>query len=176
MSRIGCSLLLRSVDNAEIQLATMMIIPSGPYLLAEYFVFSGAIAAVLTGLLFGNYGSTGGLSIRSVHTLNATWEFPGFVANSLIFLADRHRPRPTRQLAAFWVVITVAFLATLLDRAAAVYRLMPLLRGKWTIPGAYRPVLIWGRLRGAVSLALTHEHVPFNQLGQSYRREQALLE
>ena len=39
-----------------------------------------------TALFFGNYGSASGLSPRSVHALSATWEFLGFVANSLIFL------------------------------------------------------------------------------------------
>jgi len=48
----------------------------------------------------------------------------------------------------------VAFLATLLGRAGAVYGLVPLLRGEQTIPRPYRPVLVWGGLRGAVSLAL----------------------
>jgi CPA1 family monovalent cation:H+ antiporter len=147
------SLLLRAVDNAQIQLTTMVIGAYGSYLLAEYFAFSGAIAVVLTGLLFGNYGSTGGLSLRSLHALNATWEFLGFVANSLIFLLIGIALDP-RQLAAFWAPIAIAFLATLLGRAVAVYGLIPLLRGERAIPTKYRPVLIWGGLRGAVSLAL----------------------
>src|SRR4029079_5816470 len=59
------SLLLRAVDNAQIQLTTMMIAAYGSYLLAEYFGFSGAIAVVLTGLLFGTHGSTSRARLRS---------------------------------------------------------------------------------------------------------------
>jgi CPA1 family monovalent cation:H+ antiporter len=147
------SLLLRAVDHAQIQLTTTVIAAYGAYLLAEHFAFSGAIAVVVTGLLFGNYGSTSGLSLRSVYALGATWEFLGFVANSLIFLLIGIALDP-RQLVAFWVPIAVAFLATVLGRAVAVYGLMPLLRGERQVPRPYRPVLVWGGLRGAVSLAL----------------------
>jgi CPA1 family monovalent cation:H+ antiporter len=147
------SLLLRAVDNAQIQITTTVIAAYGAYLLAEHFGFSGAIAVVLTGLLFGNYGATNGLSLRSLHALNATWEFLGFVANALIFLLIGIALDP-RQLVTFAGPIAVAFLATLLGRTVAVYGLMPLLRGAQQIPRRFRPILVWGGLRGAVSLAL----------------------
>lgn len=150
---IAASRLLRAVDHAQIQLTTTVIAAYGSYLLAERFSFSGAIAVVLTGLLIGNYGSTSGLSVRSVHAIGTTWEFLGFVANSLIFLLIGIALDP-RQLATFWLPIAIAFLATLFGRAVAVYGLMPLLRGERRVPGTYRPVLVWGGLRGAVSLAL----------------------
>ena len=147
------SWLLRAVDNPQIQITTTVIAAYGSYLLAEQFGFSGAIAVVVSGLLFGNYGSTSGISVRSVYALATTWEFLGFVANSLIFLLIGIALDP-RQLATFAGPIAVAFLATLLGRAVAVYGLIPLLRGERKIPRAYRPVLVWGGLRGAVSLAL----------------------
>lgn len=147
------SLLLHMVDNAQIQLTTTVIAAYGAYMLAERFGLSGAIAVVVAGLLIGNYGSTSGLSLRSVHALSSTWEFLGFVANSLIFLFIGIALDP-RQLLTFAAPIAVAFLATILGRAVAVYGLMPLLRGELTIPRAYRPALLWGGLRGAVSLAL----------------------
>lgn len=147
------SRLLRAVDHVQIQLTTTVIAAYGSYLLAERLSFSGAIAVVTAGLLIGNYGSTSGLSVRSVHALSTTWEFLGFVANSLIFLLIGIALDPS-QLARYWAPIAVAFLATLLGRAVAVYGLIPLLRGERQVPRAYRPVLIWGGLRGAVSLAL----------------------
>jgi CPA1 family monovalent cation:H+ antiporter len=147
------SRLLRAVDHEQIQLTTTVIAAYGSYLLAERLGLSGAIAVVTAGLLIGNYGSTSGLSVRSVYALGTTWEFLGFVANSLIFLLIGIALDPS-QLARYWAPITVAFLATLLGRVVAVYVLIPLLRSERQIPRAYRPVLIWGGLRGAVSLAL----------------------
>lgn len=147
------SRLLRTLDSAQIQITATVVAAYGAYVLAEAFTFSGAIAVVVTALFFGNYGSASGLSPRSVHALSATWEFLGFVANSLIFLLIGIALDPLT-IAGHWWVIAIAFVAALGGRAVAVYLLMPLLRGARKIPGKYYPVLLWGGLRGAVSLAL----------------------
>ena len=147
------SRLLRAIDSAQIQITATVVAAYGAYLLAETLTFSGAIAVVVAALFFGNYGSAHGLSPRSVRALSATWEFLGFVANSLVFLLIGIALDPLQVLSNWWV-ITIAFLATLGGRAVVVFLLMPLLRGAQKIPPRYLPVLLWGGLRGAVSLAL----------------------
>ena len=149
----GGSRLLRTIDSAQIQITLTVVAAYGAYLLAETFGFSGAVAVVITALFFGNYGSASGLSPRSVHALGATWEFLGFVANSLIFLLIGIALDPLT-IAGHWWVIGLAFVAALAGRAVVVYLLMPLLRGARKLPGTYLPALVWGGLRGAVSLAL----------------------
>lgn len=147
------SLLLRVLDNPQLELLVTVIAAYGSYLLAESFTFSGAIAVVLVGLLFGNYGATAGLSPRSIYALSTTWEFIGFVANSFIFLLIGIELVPFVLVRNWWPIL-VAFLAALIGRAVVVYLLLPLLRGKMKIPYRFGPVLVWGGLRGAVSLAL----------------------
>lgn len=147
------SLLLRTVDMAQVQITATVLAAYGAYLVAEHLTFSGAIAVVVTGLLIGNYGSTRGVSPTSVHALSATWEFLGFVANSFIFLLIGIELDPAT-LARNWWPIVVAFAAAVVARTCAVYVLLPWLRGPHTIPWAYYPVVAWGGLRGAVSLAL----------------------
>jgi monovalent cation:H+ antiporter, CPA1 family len=147
------SMLLRAVDNAQIQITATVLAAYGSYLLADHFTFSGAIAVVVAGLLIGNYGSTRGVSPASVHALSATWEFLGFVANSLIFLLIGIELDPVT-LAQNWWPIAAAFVATVIARAGVVYLLLPCLRGAQKIPWPQYPAVIWGGLRGAVSLAL----------------------
>ena len=149
----GGSLLLRAIDNAQIQIISTVVAAYGSYLLAEHFTFSGAIAVVVTALFFGNYGTTAGLSPRSVHALSTTWEFMGFVANSLIFLLIGIELDPLTLIQNWWPIL-IAFLASLMGRAFGVYLLTPVLRGVAKIPWAFQPALVWGGLRGAVSLAL----------------------
>ena len=156
------SFLLRVIDNPQIQLLITMIAAYGSYLLAERLTFSGAIAVVLVGLFFGNYGATAGLSPRSVYALSTTWEFAGFVANSFIFLLIGIELDPL-VLARDWWPIIIAFLAALVGRAVMVSLLLPLLRGEVRIPYTFGPVLVWGGLRGAVSLALVLS-LPFTLL------------
>lgn len=147
------SLLLRVLENPQLELLVTVIAAYGSYLLAESFTFSGAIAVVLVGLFFGNYGATAGLSPRSIYALSTTWEFIGFVANSCVFLLIGIELVPFILLSNWWPVL-IAFLAALIGRAVVVYLLLPLLRGRMKIPYSFGPVLIWGGLRGVVSLAL----------------------
>jgi CPA1 family monovalent cation:H+ antiporter len=149
----GGSRLMHTVDNAQIQITATVVAAYWSYLLADYLTFSGPIATVVTALFFGNYGFRTGVSPRSVHALSSTWAFIGFVANSLVFLLIGLEI-DLRAFAGVWEYIAVAFLASLVGRAVVVYGVMPWLRGKQKIPKEYRPVLLWGGLRGAVSLAL----------------------
>jgi len=147
------SRLMRAVDNPQAQVAATVVAAYGAYLLADALTFSGAIAVVVAGLIFGNYGATSGVSPRTVFALGATWNFLGFVANSIIFLLIGIELDPPT-LARNWWVIVIAFLAALVGRAVAISLLLPWLRGKQEIPWRYQPALLWGGLRGAVSLAL----------------------
>ncbi|HEY7983788.1 MAG TPA: cation:proton antiporter [Ktedonobacterales bacterium] len=145
--------LMRRIDNAQAQIMASVVAAYGAYLLAETLTFSGAIAVVVAGLIFGNYGTTGGVSPRLVFALHTTWEFLGFCANSLIFLLIGIELDPLTLLGHWWPIL-IAFAAALLGRAVAVYGFLPWLRGPLAIPWQFRPALLWGGLRGAVSLAL----------------------
>ncbi len=147
------SRLLRAVDNAQIQITATVAAAYGAYLLADALTFSGAIAVVVASLFFGNYGSARGLRPQSIHAIGATWEFLAFVANSLVFLLIGISLDPL-EIARNWWLIGGAFLATLVGRAVVVYLVMPLLRGPRAIPRTFLPVVLWGGLRGVVSLAL----------------------
>jgi CPA1 family monovalent cation:H+ antiporter len=147
------SRLMRAVDNPQAQVIATVVAAYGSFLLADVLSLSGAIAVVVAGLTFGNYGATSGVSPRTVFALGVTWDFLGFVANSLIFLLIGIELDPPT-LAQNWWLIIVAFLATLAGRLVTVYALLPWLRGRQTLPWQYPPALLWGGLRGAVSLAL----------------------
>jgi CPA1 family monovalent cation:H+ antiporter len=149
----GGSLLLRTLDNAQVQVTATVVAAYGSYLLAERFAVSGAIAVVVTGLFFGNYGATRGVGPDTVHALGATWEFLGFLANSLVFLLIGIASDPLT-LARAWWPIALTFVAAVVARACAVYLLLPWLRGPRAIPWRFQPAIVWGGLRGAVSLAL----------------------
>jgi CPA1 family monovalent cation:H+ antiporter len=147
------SRLMRAVDNPQAQVIATVVAAYGSYQLADVLSLSGAIAVVVAGLTFGNYGATSGVSPRTVFALGVTWDFLGFVANSLIFLLIGIELDPPTLVRNWWLII-VAFLATLVGRLVTVYGLLPWLRGRQNIPWQYPPALLWGGLRGAVSLAL----------------------
>jgi len=157
-------IVLKNVDDHLIETATTVALAFGSFVVAEEFGvilgledvhFSGILSVVAAGLMVGNIGSQN-TSPTTKLTLNNFWEFMTFVVNSLVFLLIGLEIE-IAQMIPFIGAILVAVGAILLSRAVIVYGLMALfsrLRPSRAIPMAYRHVMLWGGLRGAISLAL----------------------
>ncbi len=159
MARATCAavILLREHPVAEITLTVSLAYLS--YVVAEvYFGVSGVVAVVTAALVVGSLGRTR-ISATAWESLTVTWAQLNFWASSLIFiLAAMLVPRMLGQL--LWsdaAMLAVVLLAALAARAAVVYGLFPglsLLGLADRVDSAQRLVILWGGLRGAVTLAL----------------------
>jgi CPA1 family monovalent cation:H+ antiporter len=89
-------------------------------------------------------------------TLEHFWELLTFLVNSLVFLVIGLTVTPRTLLGELWAV-AVALIGVVVVRVALVYGLAELaerIQPRRRIPMAYRQVMTWGGLRGAISLAL----------------------
>jgi CPA1 family monovalent cation:H+ antiporter len=125
---------------------------------SQYLHVSGVVACVVAGLTLGTTGRTR-VTPTSWESMVETWEQLGFWSNSLIFvLAAMLVPQLLAGLAPIdFLRLAVLVAAALMARATVVYGLLsPLAALKLTgkVSNAYRAVIVWGGLRGAVSLAL----------------------
>ncbi|MDX2456211.1 MAG: sodium:proton antiporter [Gammaproteobacteria bacterium] len=126
------------------------------YIVAESVLqVSGVMAVLITGLILG---------YRSQHAAPATntgfeqklWEFNAYVANVLVFLIMG----VTITLGMFeerWLAMLIGIAGVLLARAVGILTGVPLLNSLTPIEPISRPfqiVMLWGGLRGAVTLAL----------------------
>jgi CPA1 family monovalent cation:H+ antiporter len=148
-------IILRNVDDALIETATTVALAFGSYVAAEQFHLSGILAVVAAGIFVGNIG-TQNTSPTTRVTLDNFWEFMAFVANSLVFLLIGLRIE-IQQFQAYLFPVVIAVVAVLLSRAIVVYAMTGLnnvINRRAFIPMAYRHVMFWGGLRGAISLAL----------------------
>jgi CPA1 family monovalent cation:H+ antiporter len=127
----------------------------GAFLLAEGFHLSGVMAALVAGLILGQVErrtSRGGGSGELCHL----WEYKAWIANALLFLVSG----VSFQLAMFtdqWLAMLIGIAAVLASRAVSVLAFTPLLDripGIEPLPKPWRPVVWWGGVRGAVTLAL----------------------
>jgi len=143
----------RTTDHlVEITLTTLAA--WGSFLLAEHFHVSGVLAALTAGLLVGNVGWMGSISDSGRPAVLAFWEYVAFLANSLVFLliGGREAQMP---LMSVLEAAAVAVVLSLAGRAAAVYPITALFRGRdLAVPAGFQHVLWWGGLRGALALAL----------------------
>ncbi|RMG14551.1 MAG: hypothetical protein D6731_10130 [Planctomycetota bacterium] len=148
----------RVTSNEHVEISLSVVLAYATFLAAEHLLHvSGVMAVVAAGLVAGSYGSTK-VSPSVVEFMHSFWEYTSFIMNSLIFffvglvivrqlsLADVGRWAP---------VLGAVLVAALLVRAAGVYGTVPLL-SRWIEPidRRYQTVMVWGGLRGAVSLAL----------------------
>ena len=116
------------------------------------------MAVVTAGLVMGSYGRTK-VSPATWHALHETWEQLGFWANSLIFfLVGILVPDVLKDFTgeqAIWLIVLIA--TAFVARAVVLYVLLPVMihygLGQ-KVSGAFRTIMFWGGLRGAVSLAL----------------------
>ncbi len=149
-------LLGKVVDDPAIEITLTTVVAYLSFLMAEdVFHVSGVMAVVAAGVTLGDWGRMRvSPPVRSY--LEHFWSYMSFVANALIFLLvglTVHLPAVWGSLRTLlWVIV-----AMLASRAIMIYGLTPLIgrmRGGQPIDAAYRKLLYWGGLRGAVALAL----------------------
>jgi CPA1 family monovalent cation:H+ antiporter len=159
---------LRGWPTAEITL-TVALAYLTFYISEHYVGVSGVVATVIAGLVVGSSGRTR-MSPTTFEYLSSAWSQFGFWATSLIFVfAAMLIPRMMAQITLMQVaLIALLFVVTLAARAFMVFGMLPLLgmtRFGAKFSRSYRTVMLWGGLRGAVSLALAlavteHHNVP----------------
>ena len=169
---------LRGLPEAEITLTVALAYLA--YIVGEHYVHvSGVVAVVVAALTLGGIGRTR-FTPTTWHRLEHTWQQLGFWANSLIFLlAAMLVPRLIQTVS--WedvLMLAVLILSTLVARSIVVFGLMPLLgmaRLAESIGTAYGVVIVWGGLRGAVSLALGLAVAENQALPEEFRHIVAVL-
>lgn len=147
-------LMLRSVDNYQVEILLTVAIVTGGYTLAQALHVSGPLAMVVAGLLIGNHGRAFAMSPEVVEHLDGFWELVDELLNAVLFvliglevlILDVNGP------------VMIAAVATiplvLLARFASVGLPVMMIR-RWVTfsPNAVK-ILTWSGLRGGISVAL----------------------
>jgi CPA1 family monovalent cation:H+ antiporter len=151
------SWLTTMVDDHMIEMTLSSALAYGSYLAAQQVGASGALACVAAGLIHGSYGRKVGMSERTRNLLDDLWEYSGFVVNALVFLLVGFTSNVGSLLAASGAVL-VGILSVLISRVLVI-TVPPALahltrRIRVFANRAERAVLIWGGLRGALTITL----------------------
>jgi CPA1 family monovalent cation:H+ antiporter len=142
-------------DDYLVETVMTVILAYGTYFLAEQLHVSGVIAVVVAGLVVGNYAQTMSFSPTSRIAVGLSWEFFGFLTNSLIFLFVGLQVHLARLFDLWHVVVAIA--AVVLSRAVAVVAVswvLRILRIDRPLAWNWQVLLVWGGLRGSLSLAM----------------------
>ena len=126
----------------------------GAFALATGIGASGIIAVAVVGLYFGNFTIRAAMESATRNTIMNFWEVVAFLANSVAFLFIGFQT-DLINLGQSIVLITIAFLAVTLARAASVYPIFGFFRRRGEqIPRFWSHIAMLGGVRGALSIVL----------------------
>ena len=147
----AASLLLRRLDEAELEILITLIAAYGSYLAADLVGASGVVSVVTAGIVIAALRSR---TQKRHSQLISFWNLLAFVLNAILFLLVG-AALPTRELLSVGGLVIGAYLIMVVARALPVYVLLGLadVRGR-SIPWSWRHMTFWGGLRGALSVAL----------------------
>jgi len=159
IGRVFCFVLSKMGKYPLVQITLTLSLAYFSFIFAEhYFHVSGVMAVVASALVVGTFAHTS-LTLENWNKLHDSWDHFAFWANSIIFvLVGIAVPKIMSSISLqdfllLGVVVLVAFGA----RALILFGVLPLCE-RWNstanISNAYKGVMLWGGLRGAVSLAL----------------------
>ncbi|WP_122049662.1 cation:proton antiporter [Asaia bogorensis] len=145
--------------SAAAEITLTLALPYIVYILCDEFLgFSGVVATAASGLTMSVYGPST-FRPQVWRFLNELWVQLVFWAGSLVFvLASMLVPRLLIGMTRWdCVLILIATVAGLLARGAVVFGLLPILAAfklSPPVPAPFKTTMVWGGLRGAITLAL----------------------
>ncbi|TQS72578.1 cyclic nucleotide-binding domain-containing protein [Rhodobacteraceae bacterium] len=159
MARLGVWLMSWMNRFELAQISTSIALPYLSYILTEQlFNASGVIAVVSCGLVL-NFTGPGRIDPKQWQNLREVWDILAHWAGALIFILAAILI-PKLLATASWIdlaFVGVVAAAAIVARAAVLFIILPvltLLRLSPRIERPYRAAILWGGLRGAVTLAL----------------------
>ncbi|MDH3375440.1 MAG: sodium:proton antiporter, partial [Gammaproteobacteria bacterium] len=146
--------LLKSVDNYQVEVLLTLALVMGGYTSAMAMHISGPIAIVVAGLFIGNHGRMLAMSDTTRHHLDTFWELLDEVLNALLFVLIGLEILVLNFSPKFVVAGLIAIVVVLLSRLISVAIPVTILRLKRDFSPRVIRILVWGGIRGGISVAL----------------------
>lgn len=146
--------MMRSIDEYKVEVMISLAVVMGGYALASTLHVSGPVAMAVAGLLIGNAGVAYAMSDVTRDYVHKFWALIDDILNAVLFLLIGLEvvtiPADPRLLLLGVMAVPLALLA----RAISVLMPLRLMRPLLDLGPMAPPTLIWGGLRGGISIAL----------------------
>ncbi|GHA07079.1 Na(+)/H(+) antiporter NhaP [Arenicella chitinivorans] len=146
--------LLNTIDNYKVEVLITLALVMGGYALAMALHTSGPIAVVVAGLLTGNVMRKHAMSDRTRESVDDFWELIDEILNVILF-ALIGLEMLIMPFDAQWAMAAVPMIAlVVLVRVVSVGLPIQVIRLKRELAPHLVKILVWGGLRGGISVAL----------------------
>ena len=155
-------ILLRSIDNYQVEVMITLAAVMGGYILASKLHVSGPLAMVVAGLIVGNHGREFAMSQTTRLYVDMFWEMIDDILNAVLFVLIGME---VLLIAFSWNIALsglIMIIITLIARAITVWLPVHFFTNYFNLPKGAGLVLTWGGLRGGISVALALS-LPFGE-------------
>lgn len=145
---------MRRIDDYALEVLLTLGLVMGTYALASALHMSGPIAVVVAGLLIGHRGVKFGMSTTTREHVDAFWRLIDEILNAVLFLLIGLEVLAVEFDTSYLLYGLAAIPLVLAARAVAVGVPITVLRLHRVFTPGVVPIMTWGGLRGAISVAL----------------------
>ncbi len=145
---------MKSIDEYIVSVLITLSVVMGGFLIAKGLHFSAPLAMVVAGLMIGNYGKKVIMSNETKEYVSKFWELIDEVLNALLFLFIGFELLLIRDFSEFFWISTLGIFVVLFARFISIYLPSKVVPFKPKLGRDTITMLVWGGLRGGVSIAL----------------------
>lgn len=156
---------LRVVDDYIISVLITLSVVMGGYLIAREMHISAPLAMVAAGLFMGNFNMRFKMKSETQDYLIKFWELIDEIMNAVLFLFIGFELLLIKDLNEYLVAGGICILIVLLARWVAIFVPTKFMAFKYRFSPQTVKVLVWGGIRGGVSIALALS-IPVNEYSQ----------
>ncbi|OJV54881.1 MAG: sodium:proton antiporter [Bacteroidetes bacterium 43-16] len=154
------------IDDYKVSVLVTLSVVMGGYLIAHAIHISGPLTMVCAGLFIGNKSKSSIMSRETKDYLDKFWELIDEIMNAILFLLMGFELLIIKDLNHYYAAGLIAIAVVLLARFIAIWLPTKIVPFKQKFTKNVIKILVWGGLRGGVSiaLALSVENGPYKEV------------
>jgi CPA1 family monovalent cation:H+ antiporter len=145
---------IRRINSYNVTVMITLAIVMGGYLVARYLHISSPLTMVAAGLVIGNYGKATSMSAADKDYLDKFWELIDEILNAMLFLIIGFELLLIPDLQQYWKIGLLSIAVVLFARFISIWLPIRFVPKIGTFDKKTITILVWGGLRGGVSVAL----------------------
>lgn len=157
---------ISKINDYKVSVLVTLSVVMGGYLIAHAIHISGPLTMVCAGLFIGNKRKSSIMSAETKDYLDKFWELIDEIMNAILFLLMGFELLIIKDLNHYYAAGLIAIAVVLLARFIAIWLPTKIVPFKQKFTKDVIKILVWGGLRGGVSiaLALSVENGPYKEV------------
>ncbi len=152
---------LKKIDDYKVSVLITLSVVMGGYLIAHMLHISGPLTMVAAGLYLGNFDKKSSkMTVQTKDYLHKFWELVDEIMNAILFLLIGFELIVITTVREYWLGGVIAIGVVLLARLLSIWLPSRIIPFKKRFNAETIKILVWGGLRGGVSIALALSMAP----------------